>query len=210
MKLKKKELERAIDLAWHYLTNYNSDRDWLNFPYARIADIVYKVLYVFGNADQISQNMGVDKETMKYGLQKYMEEKGKSEADLVEGFTSCTGSLVTSGAWSRPDCSVTGNGCADGSCGLDGSGSPDNTSGGGGDATVDSNDYYLDTLSDYEAAIAATKNCGKPLIVLYTTSYCGPCKHLKPIYQGMISEFPDLVMKVVDESNRDAIRQARV
>ena len=173
---------------------------------------------MFDDYDKISQNLGLDKETMKHGLQKFMEEKGKSEADLVEGFTSCTGSLVTSGAWSRPDCAVPGtdskpdvavdgDGCADGSCGLDGSG----TSGGDWSVKDGLTDNYLRTWGDYERALEATKNGGKPLAVLYTGTWSPNCEELLPIYRDMASEFPDLVLRVVDfYENTKTFRKAYV
>ena len=119
-----KDLDKEIDVVWDLLTADSDDKD-----YVRIGDAYYKVFYVFGDVLKQGTAIPIDKETMKAGLAKYMEEKGKTEADLVDGFTSCTGSLVSSGAWSRDDCAVPasdsepevaieGSGCADGSCDL--------------------------------------------------------------------------------------------
>ena len=127
-------------------------------PDARISDIAYKVLYVFGDYDKIAQELALDKETMKHGLQKFMEEKGKSEADLAKGFTSGS------------DVAVDGDGCADGSCGLDGFAS-------GGEWSVKDGitDNYLRTSGDYEKALEATKNGGKPLAILYCATWSPNC-----------------------------------
>ena len=73
-------------------------------------------------------------------------------------------------------------------------------------------DLYLTTKADFDAAIEATKNGGKPLVIDFTASWCPPCQRIGPIYEGLASENADgAVLKKVDvDANSEAAQAAQI
>ena len=59
-------------------------------------------------------------------------------------------------------------------------------------------DMMLATKADLEAAIEATTNGGKPLIIYFSATWCPPCKRIGPIYVGHVANYPELVLKKLD------------
>merc|ERR1712018_1068775 len=69
-------------------------------------------------------------------------------------------------------------------------------------------DIYLADKASFDAAVAATADGGKPLVIDFTASWCPPCKRIGPIYEGHIPNFPELVMKKCDVDEASDVSQA--
>jgi hypothetical protein len=110
---------------------------------------------------------------------------------------TCTDCTCTGGDGTCTDGTCSGGTCTDGTCtGGDTANTGGDETSSGGDATPA--DPYLKTHDDHKNAISATASGGKPLIVAYTATWCGPCKTMKPVYKALIDDYPDLNIKVVD------------
>ena len=69
-------------------------------------------------------------------------------------------------------------------------------------------DLYLANKDDYDAAIAATTNGGKPLIIDFTASWCPPCQMIGPVFERLAGEIPEVTFKKVDVDNNSEAAQA--
>ena len=64
---------------------------------------------------------------------------------------------------------------------------------------------YLGDKADFDAAIAAIANGGKPLVIDFTATWCPPCKMIGPIFEKHAANYPELVLKKVDvDANKAA------
>merc|ERR1712227_763248 len=74
--------------------------------------------------------------------------------------------------------------------------------------TITMGDLYLADKAAFDAAIAATTNGGKPLVIDFTASWCPPCQRIGPIYEAKVAGYPDLVLKKCDVDNNSEAAQA--
>ena len=52
---------------------------------------------------------------------------------------------------------------------------------------------YLNSLQEYQAALLATENGGKPMIV----AWCPPHSDIGPFFEAKVSAFPGLVLRKI-------------
>ena len=72
-------------------------------------------------------------------------------------------------------------------------------------------DMMLATKADYDAAVEATKDGGKPLVLDFTATWCPPCQRIGPIFVNHASEYPELTLKKVDvDANAEAAQAAGI
>jgi len=48
-------------------------------------------------------------------------------------------------------------------------------------------------------------NSGKPVIVDFTASWCGPCKRIAPFFEKLAGDFPGMVFLKVDVDELDTV-----
>ena len=70
---------------------------------------------------------------------------------------------------------------------------------------------YLQDLTAYQEAIAATANGGKPLVIAFMANWSPPCQVIGPVYDRHVTNYPELNMKKIDvDANKAAAQAARV
>ena len=72
------------------------------------------------------------------------------------------------------------------------------------------NPLYVHSLQEFTQMKEETVG-GKPLVIDFTASWCPPCKFIGPIYEGLMAEHPELVMRKIDvDENNEASQEANV
>ena len=67
-----------------------------------------------------------------------------------------------------------------------------------------SDDKYITSLAQFNEL----KGGAKPLVIDFTATWCPPCQRIGPIYEGLMAEYPELVMKKVDVDAASDVAQA--
>ena len=60
-------------------------------------------------------------------------------------------------------------------------------------------------MSAYQAAIAATANGGKPLVIAFMANWSPPCQVIGPVYDRHVTNYPELIMKKIDVDANKAV-----
>mmetsp|Transcript_19757 Transcript_19757/g.26707 ORF Transcript_19757/g.26707 Transcript_19757/m.26707 type:complete len:98 (+) Transcript_19757:503-796(+) len=58
------------------------------------------------------------------------------------------------------------------------------------------------------AEFEALKSGDKPLVIDFTATWCPPCKRIGPVFESLVDDHPELVMKKVDVDQVGDISQA--
>ena len=70
---------------------------------------------------------------------------------------------------------------------------------------------FLKTKIDYEAAVSATIEGGKPLVINFLIGWQPPCKKMGQLFQDQVANYPELTLKKLDvEVNNEASQAAGV
>lgn len=69
----------------------------------------------------------------------------------------------------------------------------------------------VESNKDYESKLIAATKLSRLAIIYFTASWCGPCKHIGPIYTNLASKYPKTVFLKVDiDEVREAAAQLRI
>ena len=72
-------------------------------------------------------------------------------------------------------------------------------------------DMMLATKADFDAAVAATADGGKPFVIDFTVTWCPPCKRIGPIFVGHVAGYPELILKKLDvDANAEGAQAAGI
>ena len=70
---------------------------------------------------------------------------------------------------------------------------------------------YLKTKTDFDAAVGATVDGSKPLVIEFEAEGSLLCKKIGPVYETIVANYPELTLKKIDvDSNAEAAQAANI
>ena len=70
---------------------------------------------------------------------------------------------------------------------------------------------YLKTKTDFDAAVGATVDGNKPLVIEFEAEGNLLCKKISPVFEAMVTNYPELTLKKIDvDVNAEAAQAANI
>ncbi|XP_028403748.1 thioredoxin-like [Dendronephthya gigantea] len=65
---------------------------------------------------------------------------------------------------------------------------------------------YLETQAEFDAFREEHKD--KLVVIDFTASWCGPCKHIAPAFEKLANEYPNVAFAKVDVDNNSEVAES--
>lgn len=57
---------------------------------------------------------------------------------------------------------------------------------------------HIQSIEQFETILQDIKNEKKPMIIIFSAKWCGPCKQIEPIYHSLEAKYSNVVFVAVD------------